>query len=254
MCLDRWTDLRKWICYNQIIVQVIMDEQPWIVAFVADLFFSTRIEDAGRRLGYPVIVIEDADQIGPADPQPFGRQFAEHLIGRGATLIDQLTQWKPGLIIFDLGNTGIPWREWIPLITSVPATRRFPVLCFGSHVEAETMRAAKEAGAREVVARSRFVRDMQDLIRKHIHVIDHEVLRETCQEPLSAEAIRGLENSTGEYFRSFTNFLRRPGWTIPPGRGSIGPYYRQWRTIRSRNYKGAAKMFLRSPVDRTAAG
>jgi predicted metal-dependent hydrolase len=230
-------------------MQVTKEEQPWIVAFVADLFFSTRIEDAGRRLGYAVVIIEDADQIGPADSQALGRQFAEHLIGRGAALIDQLTQWKPGLIIFDLGNTGIPWREWIPLITSVPATRRFPVLCFGSHIEVETMRAAKEAGAQEVVARSRFVSDLQNLIRKHIHVIDHEVLRETCQEPLSAEAIRGLEEfNRGEYFEAHESLEHAWMDDSTPGRElyravlQVAVAYYQ---IKRGNYNGAAKMFLR---------
>ena len=226
-----------------------MDEQPWIVAFVADLLFSTRIEDVGRRLGYPVIVIENADQIGPPDAEPLDRQFAEHLIGRGAALIDQLTHWKPGLIIFDLGNSAVPWREWIPLITSVPATRRFPVLCFGSHVDVETMRVAKEAGAREVVARSRFVRDMQDLIQKYIFVIDHEAIRESCQEPLSAEAIRGLEEfNRGEYFEAHESL--EEAWKDDPTPGrelyravlQVAVAYFQ---IKRGNYKGAAKMFLR---------
>ena len=226
-----------------------MDEQPWIVAFVADLLFSTRIEDVGRRLGYPVIVIENADQIGPPDAEPLDRQFAEHLIGRGAALIDQLTHWKLGLIIFDLGNSAVPWREWIPLITSVPATRRFPVLCFGSHVDVETMRVAKEAGAREVVARSRFVRDMQDLIQKYIFVIDHEAIRESCQEPLSAEAIRGLEEfNRGEYFEAHESL--EEAWKDDPTPGrelyravlQVAVAYFQ---IKRGNYKGAAKMFLR---------
>lgn len=226
-----------------------MDEQPWIVAFVADLFFSTRIEYAGRRLGYPAIIIETADQIGPPDSQPLDRQFAEHLIGRGATLIDQLTQWKPGLIIFDLGNSDIPWREWIPLITSVPATRRFPVLCFGSHVDVDTMRAAKEAGAREVVARSRFVHDMQDLIQKHIQVIDHQAIQESCQEALSEEAIRGLEEfNRGEYFEAHESLEEAWMGDPTPGRElyrailQVAVAYFQ---IKRGNYKGAAKMFLR---------
>ena len=226
-----------------------MDEQPWIVAFVADLFFSTRIEDAGRRLGYPAIVIETADQIGPPDSQPLDRQFAEHLIGRGATLIDQLTRWKPGLIIFDLGNSAIPWQEWIPLITSVPATRRFPVLCFGSHVDVETMRTAMEAGAREVVARSRFISDLQELIQKHIQVIDHQAIRESCQEQLSKEALRGLEEfNRGEYFEAHESL--EAAWMDDPTPGrelyravlQVAVAYFQ---IKRGNYKGAAKMFLR---------
>src|SRR3989304_8722511 len=159
-------------------------EIPLIIGFVGDLYFSSRIEGAARRLGFQTKFIEMAEEIAPPNPEPLERQFAEHLSGREAILLDRLTLWKPALMIFDLGNGDIPWREWIALTTSVPATRRIPVLCYGSHVDVKTMQEASAAGARHIVPRSRFVKDLPDLIQPYARVIDWEALTLACPESL----------------------------------------------------------------------
>jgi len=224
-------------------------ETPLILGFVGDLYFSTRIEGAARRLGFQTKYIESAEEIAPPNLEPPERQFAEHLSGREAILLDQLTLWKPALIIFDLGNGNIPWREWIALITSVPATRRIPVLCYGSHVDVETMKEASAAGARQVVPRSRFVKDLPSLIQQYARVIDREALSTACQEPLSPVAVRGLEEfNRGEYFEAHESL--EAAWKADSSSGrelyqavlQVAVAYYQ---ILRGNYSGAAKMFLR---------
>ena len=104
-----------------------MDASPLILAFIADLNFSVRVESAAQLLGYRAIFIERMEQIAPPEESVLERQYAEHLTGPGAVLIDLVTLWKPILIVFDLGNQAIPWLDWISLLTSAPATRRIPV-------------------------------------------------------------------------------------------------------------------------------
>jgi hypothetical protein len=223
--------------------------QPLILAFVKDLNFAVRIESAAQLKGYQVMIIETAEQIAPPDQNELEIQYAEHLEGRGAVLLDKITQWHPALIVFDLGNDSVPWRDWITLISSVPATRRIPILCYGPHVDVEKMQTAKDAGAKEVVARSRFVNHLPDLIEKLARRINWVEMEETCQDQLSYFAKLGLEKfNRGEYFEAH-DLLER-AWMDDESIGSelyrailqVAVAYYQ---ILQGNYNGAAKMFLR---------
>lgn len=225
-------------------------EEPLILGFVADLYFAVRIEATAEKLGFRVKWIEHAEQISPNDEaEPPGRQLGEHLVGPGASLLDKVSQWRPALILFDLANRSIPWEEWIALLTSVPATRRIPVICFGSHMDVASMQAARAAGAKLVLARSRFVSELPELIQKHARILDMEALEETCRQPLAEEAIRGLQEfNRGEYFEAHESL--EAAWMADESVGrdlyrailQVAVAYYQ---IKRANYNGAAKMFLR---------
>ncbi len=221
---------------------------PLILVFVADLFFSTRIESVIERLGFDCKLIEHADQIGPDTLAP-PRQLAEHLVGRTGMLTEKVIRWRPGLIIFDLNNRDIPWREWIALLKSTPATRRIPVLAFGAHMDVETMTTAREAGADAVLARSRFTSDMPNLIRKHLRVPDVAAIQAACRESLSERAREGIRLfNAGEYFEAHElledawNEDETPGKELYRAILQIAVAYLQ---IERGNYRGARKMFLR---------
>jgi len=226
-----------------------MNLEPKIIAFVTDLFFVSRIGSTAEGLGFDVLWVENAAQIAPMMQMPPAQQPGEHLVGPGAALIDQLTKWHPSLVIMDLGNAAIPWREWLPLIKSAPATRRIPVICFGSHVHVDDFKAARSSGAEEVVARSRFVQSLPELIRKHARTLDSAALQSTCQEQLSDLAIRGFEEfNRREYFESHESLEAAWNQDTTLGRElyravlQVAVAYLQ---IERRNYRGAIKMFLR---------
>jgi predicted metal-dependent hydrolase len=230
-------------------VMHIDEDVPLIVAFVADLMFATRIETAAAGLGFRVEFIERSGQVAPADPSTPDRQLGEHLTGAGAALIEQLTQERPALLVFDLNNADIPWREWIALLSSVPATRRIPVLCYGSHVDMDATQAARQAGATAVVARSRFVSALPELVQKHARLVDRDGLEQACQEPLSDLATRGLEEfNRGDYFEAHEllelawNEDQSPARELYRAVLQVGVAYLQ---IERGNYNGALKMFLR---------
>jgi hypothetical protein len=225
---------------------------PKILGFVADLIFAVRIEEAARQLGLQVQWIERAEQISHQESQPGEsgqRQVAEHLLGPGADLMDKLTSWQPVLVIFDLGNSFIPWRDWLAWMKSSAATRRIPVICYGSHVDGQTLKAAQDRGADLVVARSKFSSDLPDLIRQYARLPDLPGLEETCQQPLSARAIHGLELfNQGEYFEAHE--VLELAWNEDQSAGrelyrailQVAVAYLQ---IERGNYNGAMKMFLR---------
>jgi len=219
-----------------------------IVGFVADLMFTVKIEAAAARLNYDLLWIERADQI-TADSAMLEHTPAEHVSGAGAALIDQLTRWRPALILVDLGNQAVPWRSWLPLIKSVPATRRIPVVCFGSHVDVETMKMARSCGADAVLARSRFVQDLPELIQRYARIPDYAAIEAACRQPLSALALKGLEEfNHGEFFESHESL--EAAWNADQSAGrdlyrailQVAVAYLQ---IERGNFNGAVKMFLR---------
>jgi predicted metal-dependent hydrolase len=225
------------------------NDYPLVLAFVKDLNFSVRIESAAERQGFEVKFIATAEQIAPADESDLGQQVAEPIQGRNGVFLDKITSWQPSLIIFDLGNESIPWSEWIAIITSGSATRGTPVLCYGSHVDLETLRSAKQAGADHVVARSKFVNELPELIAKLARVIDLEQIEAACQEPLPHFAVKGLEKfNRGDYFEAHDLLERAWMEDETPGRDlyrailQVSVAYYQ---ILRGNYNGAVKMFLR---------
>ncbi len=227
---------------------------PLILGFVADLIFAVKIEQAAARMNFRVKWIERAGQIAPQgeDPDhnlPGEGQLGEPLEGPGANLLDLITLDRPALIIFDLSNSHIPWRRWIALVKSVPSTRRIPLICYGSHVDVQTLNAARSAGADAVLARSRFTSDLPELIQKYASIPDYAAIETACQDTLSAKALKGLEEfNRGEYFEAH-EYLEA-AWNEDDSVGcelyrtilQIAVAYLQ---ITRRNYNGAMKMFLR---------
>jgi predicted metal-dependent hydrolase len=223
--------------------------KPLILAFVSDLFFSTRVESVVQQLGYDLALIEREDEIEVLGEQPASDNPAEALQGRQGALIRMIIQRRPGLVIFDLNSDAIPWESWIARLKSAPATRRIPILAFGSHMDVATMTRAKECGADQVLARSRFTSEMPALIRKLIQIPDLAAIRQACQHPLSTLALEGIRLfNQGEYFEAHE--LLEDAWNEDSSLAKelyravlqVAVAYLQ---IERGNYRGALKMFLR---------
>jgi predicted metal-dependent hydrolase len=216
---------------------------------VADLMFSTRIQRAAEYAGYRVEWIETADQLGRAGPDTRPEQPGESLHGRAGRLFEQITRWQPALLLFDLNNAAIPWRQWIAALKSSAATRRIPIMAYGPHEDVATMTGARDAGADVVLARSRFTTDMSSLFQRYARVPDREALRAACDEPLSPLARSGIERfNQGAYYPAHDAL--EEAWVLDDGLGrdlyrgilQVGIAYYQ---IEKGNYRGAVKMLLR---------
>ncbi len=222
---------------------------PLVIAFVGDLMFTTRIDAVVRHLGYQIDWVERADDIGAVDPNAPVESPGESLHGRDGMLFRRVTERQPALLLFDLTNQDIPWQKWIAMLKSSPATRRFPILCFGPHADVEIMQQAKSLGADAVLARSRFTADMPALLERYARIPDDAALRETCLEPLSELAREGIDLfNEGAYYPCHDSLEaawmadRSAGRDLYRGILQVGIAYYQ---IERGNYRGAAKMLLR---------
>ncbi len=219
---------------------------PLIVAFVADLLFAARIERTAQALGYRVRWIERADYFAGEEVSD---DPGEALLGRAGGLTRLVAEEQPALLIFDLNNDAIPWAHWIARLKSSPATRRFPILCYGAHVEGERLQTARRAGADAVVARGRFAEALPELIQQQARRLDYAGVAAACESPLSEAARHGIDLfNQGRYFDAHEELELAWKEDAGPGRDlyrailQIAVAYLQ---IERDNYRGAMKMFLR---------
>lgn len=108
-----------------------------ILLVVPDLFFSTRIEETAKRLGYQVAAPNVDEKIDSA------------IARTGAVLV---------VISLDVPNA--------PEVIATARRANAHTLAFGSHRNVELFTAAREAGCDQVVARSMMDSDLPKLLSK----------------------------------------------------------------------------------------
>jgi hypothetical protein len=224
--------------------------EPLVLTLCDELFFLPRIEDAALALGYRFRAIVNKGEIG-IEGNSIKREvhLTEPLEGPDATLIQYLVDERPALIILDTAHQFIPWRNWIHVIKTSAATRRIPVIAFGSHVIQEPLTDASEAGADLTISRGRLQASLAKLITEWASVPDEDAIRSACSEALSDEAKRGIELiDEGKYYDAHE--ILETAW-----QNSLGPESYLLRSllqvsvtylhIERGNLRGAMKMLLR---------
>jgi len=132
-------------------------DKPIILAIVPNLMISTRIESNVEQLEFDYREISSFE-----DDMDLAKQ------GSRKAFLERISGWDLALIIIDLGNNQIPWEQWILSLKSSSSTQKIPILCFGPHVDVDTLQTARDAGADAVMARSRFISAMPSLIKKYM--------------------------------------------------------------------------------------
>ncbi len=104
---------------------------PVALALVSDMIFESKISGTGRAVGVSVRTVRTPD-----------------------ALVSAASESGVGLILMDLNVAGAKTAETITNLRSVCGLAR--IIGFASHVDAGLLEQAREAGADEVMPRSRF--------------------------------------------------------------------------------------------------
>jgi len=104
-----------------------------IVCAIDDLFFSIKISTASKALGVDLYFERSAGKV-----------------------LETIAAKQPSLVIFDLNSAKMRPLETIAAMKADPALAGFRTLGYVSHVDAETIAAARQAGIDQVLARSAF--------------------------------------------------------------------------------------------------
>lgn len=198
-------------------------DRPAVVILVPDLFLGTRIEDVVRSQGGRPVTTDNAEAFVAAVDHSF-----------------------PALALLDLASQG-DWFAAIQRCKLRPHTRQIPLYAFGSHMDVETLRRARRAGADHAWARSRMMEELADVVNRHVHPPTRYPAG--WNDALSATAAHGVEEfNRGGYFEQHE--LLEAAWleeTRPiremyQGILQIGVAFLQ---IQRGNWAGAVKMFRR---------
>src|SRR6516164_8794454 len=104
-----------------------------------DLLFRSRITGTAEALGLAVHTVRTTDE-----------------------LLEKAEQVRPSCVLLDLHNPGLAVAQVVQRLKSlVPALR---IVAYGSHVEAATLRQAREAGCDRVLPRSQFVEELSNAL------------------------------------------------------------------------------------------
>jgi CheY-like chemotaxis protein len=112
-----------------------------IVCAIDDLLFSIKISTAAKHLKADVYFERTADK-----------------------LIDTVRGKQPGLVIFDLNSPRMRPLEAIATLKADPELRTVRTLGYVSHADTETIGAARAAGIDEVLARSAFTAQIEQIL------------------------------------------------------------------------------------------
>lgn len=198
-------------------------QQETIVCLEADLFFAPRLADVIRRQGGAPVIVET--------PEAF---------------VDAVDQHFPVLALVDLATEGDVTHA-ITRCKMRPHTSQTPIIAFGSHVDVETLRAARRAGADHAWARSKLMEELPQVVERHLR--PPITYPDGWGAPLSELARRGIEElNAGEYFEQHESLEQawmaeaRPIREMYQGILQVGVAFLQ---IQRSNWAGAIKMFRR---------
>lgn len=87
---------------------------------------------------------------------------------RAEDIFNKAQEIRPDLIIIDLNLNGIEAPALINKLRSYGATEQIPIVCYSPQVLKDQMKAAKVAGATEVLPNSRMTSRMGRILGKYI--------------------------------------------------------------------------------------
>ena len=120
------------------------NQRTKIIAVLDDLFFTSKIKEAAKSLNSDL-------------------EFTKNTNG----LIQKLKSEKPSLIIFDLNSKACNPLETIKELKSSSYLKDIPVLGYLSHVQTDLKDEADKAGCDLVLPRSKFSKDLKEIITKY---------------------------------------------------------------------------------------
>lgn len=212
----------------------------WVLS--ADPAVGDRLATLLTEAGYAIERITHLGQIEPDSARM--RAPGEALTGRGAGYLRRLTDDLPVAVVVDLADEQLPWRDWIAVQKSSPATRRIAAIGIGHHSEARAL----DLGFDRFVTATK-LSELPAALAEVGRRVDHEALGLACAELLSVIGRDGIATfNRGDYFEAHE--VLEHAWKADSGparelyRGllQIAVAYLQ---IERGNYNGALKMFLR---------
>jgi hypothetical protein len=223
---------------------------PEVLLLSDDYFVIPRLQDASRAAGLSPVVIDDPKALdAEGDPVPRPVPITEPLEGSDARFLRAVVDRQPALMVFDLSSPILPWARWIQILSTSAATRRIPLLAYGPHVEADSLRRARELGAWKVLPRGAFLDAVPALLTEYALRPDRSAIDTACDGALDARVVDGIRLvQAGDFFAAHEQLEA----AVLSTDGPESALYRvllqvavAYLHLERENLRGARKMLLR---------
>src|SRR5262245_26141871 len=114
-----------------------------VLCVVDDLLFSVKISTAAKAL-----------------------RVETYFERTAAMVLPRVREKQPSLVVFDLDSVTLRPLDAIAALKSDPALQRVPTLGFVSHVRADVIAAARQAGIDDVLPRSAFTQQLGEILTR----------------------------------------------------------------------------------------
>ena len=171
---------------------------------------------------------------------------------RGA--INRAAELRPSMLLIDIDEEGINWRDIVTAFRSNPATRRIPMLAIAEELNAESQKIAAKADINGPLPRAALQSRLPDWASRRARVWDegyYEALASRCDDELPDLAKEGIRLFDAHDFWNAHEILEEAWIAVRPH--PVGEVYRSilqvgvaYYQIERQNYRGAIKMFLRA--------
>ncbi len=197
--------------------------RPAVVSLATDRLVATRFHD--------VIVTQGGRSIIVETPEAF---------------VEAVDRYFPVVTLLDLDTPG-DWKLAITRCKMRPQSRQISIYAFGSAVDGDVLKVARQAGADHAWARSKLMEELVAVVAHHIHPPIEYLTG--WDDTLSDLARRGLQEfNHGEYFEQHEHL--EAAWLAEPrpiramyqGILQIGVAF---LLVQRGNWMGAIKMFRR---------
>ena len=112
-----------------------------ILCVVDDIIFSVKISTAAKHLGVDIYFERNADLVVP-----------------------RIREKQPALVILDLNSTKLRPLEVVAALKADPELKAIRTIGYVSHVQTDTIEAARSAGVDQVLARSAFTERLGEIL------------------------------------------------------------------------------------------
>ena len=112
-----------------------------VLCVVDDLLFSVKISTAAKALGVDIYFERNGDNV-----------------------LARIREKQPHLVIFDLNSGKLRPMDAIAAMKDDPTLREIRTLGYASHVQTDTINAARKAGVDQVLARSAFAEKLGEIL------------------------------------------------------------------------------------------
>ena len=117
-----------------------------------------------------ILIVDDEPQyVWAIQANLEARGYEVYTADNGAAALEQVTQCDPDLVLLDVCMPEMDGFQTASMLKVRRKTKDIPIVCYSPHILADQMKAARMAGATEVLPNSKMTTRINKILGKYIN-------------------------------------------------------------------------------------